>query len=138
MFLFFFFFSSIVSKVYHFFFYYRLRFEEEPFTTRNDFILSLNIGLQVISMETKEKLKPFLSWNIPANKWDQERFFSADFERVHDLIPTRKAYIYEGKAYFPQKELISLIMDEFRRWQEKALEVQINFLSFFLVLFLIF
>ena len=56
-------------------------------------------------------------------KGDEEGWFKVDWENVPELVESRRVFLKWGKAYVPAKEQMSMVMSEFSKRLEQALEV---------------
>jgi DNA primase large subunit len=67
---------------------------------------------------------------------EEESYFKVDWERVPELVESRRVFLKGGKAYVPGREQLSMVVAEFTQRLDKALEVCPAFLSLVLVLLL--
>lgn len=103
---------------------FRLRFNQDDGREKKAFIESLNLQWEVVTDEEKFELSENLLAATPGLKRiDEENFFKVDWTRVPELIEHRSVFIRKGKAYVPMREQTSLIMTEFTRNLDKALEL---------------
>jgi DNA primase large subunit len=54
---------------------------------------------------------------------DEQEWFKVDWERVPVLVEQRRVFVKRGKAYVPQREQMSLVVAEFTKKLDEALEV---------------
>jgi len=54
---------------------------------------------------------------------EEESYFKVDWERVPELVESRRVLLKGGKAFVPGREQLGLVVPEFTSRLEKALEV---------------
>lgn len=54
---------------------------------------------------------------------EEMEWFKVDWERVPDLVEQRRVLVKKGMAYVPQREQMSLVLAEFTKRLDAALEV---------------
>jgi DNA primase large subunit len=89
---------------------FRLRFVEDDPRERQDFVRSLNLEWE----EVKEDEK----------RGEEQEWFKVDWERVPELVEKRRVLLKRGKAYVPQREQMSLVVADFTKKLDEALEVR--------------
>lgn len=103
---------------------FRLRFNQDDGREKKAFIESLNLQWEFVTEDEKLELSENLLAATPGlRRIDDESFFKVDWTRVPELIEHRSVFIRKGKAYVPMREQTSMIMTEFTRNLEKALEL---------------
>lgn len=106
---------------------FRLRFQTDDLRERRSFVESLNFDWETISDAEKQELGPELraAAGIDAKyvKMEEESWFKVDWERVPELVESRRVLLKRGKAYVPSKEQTSMVVAEFTSRLDKALEV---------------
>lgn len=108
---------------------FRLRWREENVNERREFVDSLDMGGQwekVTEEEKKELGQDLLSATAGAGfgkRTEEEGWFKVDWEKVPELVEQRKVLIRRGVAYVPVREQASLIVAEYTRRLDDALEV---------------
>lgn len=108
---------------------FRLRWREENVNERREFVDSLDMGGQwekVTEEEKRELGQDLLSATAGAGfgkKTEEEGWFKVDWEKVPELVEQRKVLIRRGVAYVPVREQASLIVAEYTRRLDDALEV---------------
>ena len=109
---------------------FRLRFKEDDFIERQAFVRSLNLEWEEVQEAEKRELKGFLIAASDGIKTrDEQEWFKVDWERVPELVEQRKVFLRRGKAYVPQREQMSLVVAEFTKKLDDALEVCITLIQ---------
>jgi len=103
---------------------FRLRYKLDDARERNDFVKSLDFVWETVSAEEKEKLGDALKAATgSAWKKEDEDYFKVEWERVPELVEQRKVYLSKGMAYVPTREQMTLVLSEFTKKLDAALEV---------------
>lgn len=110
---------------------FRLRFQSDDSNERQNFVATLNLNFEVVSIEEKRELGSDLLNGTPGlRKQEREEeglfkvdFVKVDFETVPELIENRKVFVKSGKAYVPGREQLSIVLAEFCDKLDKGLEV---------------
>lgn len=116
---------------------FKIRYNTDDSDDRRAFIDSLNLAWEPVSADEVSRLYDKLaaasgiksvqpvavssSSSSLSSTNPQPQFFKVDFERVVDLVETRKVYIENGKAYVPVSHQQSIVVEEFVRQLEKSL-----------------
>lgn len=110
---------------------FRIRYKNNDTRDRQAFIDSLNLDWEAVSEEEKVQLAPQLAAVVPLHrrKNDEDGWFKIDWERVPDLVEGRRVFLKHGMAYVPAREQQTMIVSEFTRRLDQALEV-LRFYSF--------
>lgn len=110
---------------------FRLRFGDNDTKERANFVEGLGLDWESVSPEEKmelgEELRAAAGWQGKNGKIKdevgEEGWFKVDWERVPELVESRKVYLRAGKAYVPGKEQGSMVVAEFtRRLDQKLIE----------------
>ncbi len=104
---------------------FRLRFKEDDYIERQKFVRSLNLEWEEVGDAEKRELNTDLlaaAGGALKNREEQE-WFKVDWERVPELVEQRRVLLKRGKAYVPQREQMSLVVAEFTKKLDEALEV---------------
>lgn len=104
---------------------FRLRFKDDDFIERQKFVRSLNLEWEEVGDVEKRELNTELlaaAGGGMKNREEQE-WFKVAWERVPELVEQRKVLLKKGKAYVPQREQMSLVVAEFTKKLDEALEV---------------
>lgn len=105
---------------------FRLRLAEDSARERNAFIQSLNLDWEPVAEDERNKYFAELTATIGSRKGDEETaWYKVDWERVPDLVETRRVLLKAGKAYVPSKELPSMVTAEFTKRLDRSLEVSL-------------
>lgn len=104
---------------------FRLRFQNDDLRERQAFVESLNFDWEMVGEQEKQELGSELvaAGGGFLKRMDEESWFKVDWERVPELIETRKVLLKAGKAYVPVREQLSMVIAEFTSRLDKALEV---------------
>ena len=104
---------------------FRLRFQGDDVRERIGFVESLNLDWEVVSEDEKrefgEELKA-AGGGYP-RRIEEESYYKVDWERVPELVESRRVFLRGGKAFVPGREQASMVVAEFTAKLDKALEV---------------
>lgn len=105
---------------------FRLRLELDGSKERMEFVQSLSLDWEPVSADERTTYMTELSAISGFRKgaMDEETYFKVDWERVPDLVESRRVFLKSGKAFVPSKELSSMVAVEFTKRLERALEVK--------------
>jgi DNA primase large subunit len=102
---------------------FRLRFKDDNLKERKEFVSTLNLEWEEVREEEKSDLRKDLMAAGQMRKEDEQEWFKVDWERVPELVEQRRVLIKHGKAFVPQREQFSLVVAEFTKRLDEALEV---------------
>ncbi|KFH40978.1 DNA primase large subunit-like protein [Hapsidospora chrysogenum ATCC 11550] len=105
---------------------FRLRFGSDDLNERSAFVSSLNLDWsEPVSEAEKAELAGELAAMLPPRKGavEDDAWFKVDWERVPDLIESRRVFLKQGKAYVPSREQASMVVAEFTSRLERQLEL---------------
>jgi DNA primase large subunit len=102
---------------------FRLRFREDDLKERQLFVDSLGLEWERVEEEERRELGPELAAASGLKKVEEQGWFKVDWERVPELVEQRRVFLKRGKAYVPAREQLSLVVAEFTRRLDEALEV---------------
>jgi DNA primase large subunit len=89
------------------------------------FVESLSLDWEVVTEDEKrefgEELKA-AGGGYP-KRIEEENYFKVDWERVPELVESRRVFLRGGRAYVPGREQVSMVVAEFAAKLDKALEV---------------
>ncbi|KAL6712343.1 DNA primase subunit pri2 [Coniothyrium glycines] len=102
---------------------FRLRFKDDDPRERQEFVRSLNLQWEEVKDDEKRGLREELSAASGQKKGEDQEWFKVDWERVPELVEQRRVLLKRGKAYVPQKEQMSLVLAEFTKKLDDALEL---------------
>ncbi|KAF2089256.1 DNA primase, large subunit [Saccharata proteae CBS 121410] len=109
---------------------FRLRWKEDDAREKKEFVESLDMGgeWERVGEEERRELAGQLSAVAANGGWgrkgaEEEGWFKVDWEKVPELVEQRKVLLKWGKAYVPVREQMSLVIAEFTRRLEDALEL---------------
>jgi DNA primase large subunit len=101
---------------------FKYRFENDDGAERAEFIGGLGLDWEPVSDEERNEFAKQLMAAAGAKKLD-EGYFKVDWERVPDLVEHRRVFLRGGKAYLPSTQYSSLVVGEFTRRLDQALEL---------------
>lgn len=103
---------------------FRLRLQSNDARDRQDFVDGLNFEWEKVSDDERRELATELSAvNSNMKRADDEGWFKVDWEKVPELVETRRVFLKRGKAFVPAREQTSMVVSEFSRRLDQALEV---------------
>ncbi|KAK7966328.1 DNA primase large subunit [Apiospora aurea] len=106
---------------------FRLRLNDDTTLAkeRNAFVQSLNLEWDPVSDEERKEYASELAALSGFRKGvqEEENWFKVDWERVPDLVEGRRVFLRAGKAYVPSRESTSMVIAEFTKRLERALEL---------------
>ncbi|KAI9889802.1 MAG: hypothetical protein M1814_004904 [Vezdaea aestivalis] len=95
---------------------FRLRFKLDDAQERAAFVAGLNFDWEVVGEEEKRELAhELLACTHGIKKIEDENWFKVDWDRVPELVESRRVLIKRGRAYVPVREQITLVVAEFGR-----------------------
>ncbi len=103
---------------------FRVRFKDDDLRDRQEFVRSLNLEWEEVKEDEKRELREDLLAASGQKKGEEQDWFKVDWERVPELVEQRKVLLKRGKAYVPQREQMSLVVAEFTKKLDAALEVR--------------
>lgn len=112
---------------------FQLRFKDDDHIERQKFVRSLNLEWEEVQEVEKRELKDQLlaAAGGGMKSREEQEWFKVDWERVPTLVEQRRVFVKRGKAYVPQREQMSLVVAEFTKQLDAALEVSM-ILKYFL------
>jgi DNA primase large subunit len=107
---------------------FRLRMQSDDLGERAAFVASLSLDWEAVSEKERKALREELAATSAAGYGpkispEEESWCKVDWERVPDLVEGRRVFLRGGKAYVPSREQQSMVVAEFTKQLEKALEV---------------
>ena len=102
---------------------FRLRFKDDDLWERKEFVSGLNLEWEEVGDDEKREFHKQLAAAGGAKKGEEQEWFKVDWERVPELVEQRRVFLKRGKAFVPQREQMSLVVAEFTRRLDEALEV---------------
>jgi DNA primase large subunit len=105
---------------------FRLRYKDEDFRERQKFVKDLNLEWEEVGETEKRELKEQLLAATGGKKTaagEEQEWCKVDWERVPELVEQRRVFLSKGKAYVPQREQMSLVVADFTKRLDEALEV---------------
>jgi DNA primase large subunit len=104
---------------------FRLRLASEGATERRVFINGLSLDWEEVTEDERTKYAADLAVFRAGKGQPQEddSWFKVDWERVPDLVETRRVLLKAGKAFVPSREQTSMVVAEFTKRLDRALEL---------------
>jgi DNA primase large subunit len=102
---------------------FTLRFKDDDSRERQEFVRSLNLEWEEVREDEKRELREDLHAASGIKKGEDQEWFKVDWERVPELVSQRKVLLKRGMAYVPQREQMSLVVAEFTKKLDEALDV---------------
>jgi DNA primase large subunit len=107
---------------------FKLRFKDEASIERQQFVDGLGLEWDKVEEDEKRELSQELA-AAGGKKGEDQGWYKVDWERVPELVEGRRVLLKRGKAYVPVREQMSLVVAEFTRRLDDALEVCRNPIS---------
>ncbi|KAJ8112723.1 hypothetical protein ONZ43_g5328 [Nemania bipapillata] len=104
---------------------FRLRLNEAGPSDRNAFIESADLHFEQLTEDERNKYHDALAAVAGPRKGNEEEqtWIKVDWERVPELVESRRVFMRAGKAYVPSKEQSSLVIAEFTKRLDRALDL---------------
>ena len=110
---------------------FRLRFQVDDLRERQNFVEGLSLDWETVGDEERREFAEELKaagGGFP-KRIEEESYFKVDWERVPELVESRRVFLKGGKAYVPGREQLSMVVAEFTSRLDKALEVCFQYSS---------
>lgn len=103
---------------------FRLRLNDASMRETNEFMQSINLDCEQVTEEERNRYRDELAAVAGLKKGgDEETWIKVDWERVPDLVESRRVFMKAGKAYVPSKDQSSMVIAEFTKRLDRALDV---------------
>lgn len=108
---------------------FRIRFNSDDLADRSAFVSSLDFDWwHPVSDDERREYAAELAAMASTNRkngggGEEEGWFRVDWERVPDLVESRRVFLKAGKAFVPVREQSSMVVAEFSTRLEKQLAV---------------
>lgn len=106
---------------------FRLRFGNDDLSERSAFVSNLNLDWwDPVTEAEKAELADELAAMQPPRKTgssEDDTWFKVEWDRVPDLIESRRVFVRHGRAYVPGREQSSMVVAEFTSRLDRQLEV---------------
>lgn len=105
---------------------FRMRFNSDDLSERSAFVSNLDLDWwEPVTDDEKIRYAAELAAMVSGKKMNSEdgTWFKVDWERVPDLVESRRVFLKAGKAYVPGREQSSMVVAEFTSRLERQLEV---------------
>jgi DNA primase large subunit len=108
---------------------FRIRYQTDDAQECSEFTDSLNFAWETVSEEEMESvgelLKAATGNTFVKTEDEDQQYFKVDWEQVPELVEQRKVYLSDGLAYVPMQEQMTLVVSEFSKRLDAALEVSL-------------
>ena len=111
---------------------FKLRWANDDVRERKEFVSGLGLEWDWIGEKEKKELEALDLLVMPGGNrgrgiggGEEEGWFKVEWEKVPDLVEHRKILVRKGMAYVPAKEQMSMVVAEFGRRLEEAMEVRL-------------
>lgn len=108
---------------------FRIRYKTDDAKECRKFIESLDFAWETVSEEEKERLGDSLraaAGGFVKKEHQNQDYFKVEWEQVPELVEQRRVYLNQGMAYVPISEQMTLVVSEFSKRLDKALEVSVQ------------
>jgi DNA primase large subunit len=109
---------------------FRMRFNSDDLSERSAFVSGLDLDWweALTEQETSDYASELgaLTSGRKMGGSEEETWFKVDWERVPDLVESRRVFVKQGKAFVPGREQASMVVAEFTHRLERQLEVSIS------------
>ncbi|KAH6603287.1 dna primase large subunit [Trichoderma cornu-damae] len=105
---------------------FRMRFHSDDVSERSAFVSNLDLDWwEPVTDDEKRRHGAELAAMVSGKKTnsEDETWFKVDWERVPDLVESRRVFLKAGKAYVPGREQASMVVAEFASRLERQLEL---------------
>ncbi|KAK9237296.1 eukaryotic and archaeal DNA primase, large subunit-domain-containing protein [Lipomyces kononenkoae] len=105
---------------------FRMRYLSADVAEQHALLARYNFGWTLVPEDEKRSLQEYLNFASSESTYTpspNESYFTVPFERVPELVESRKVFVKGGVAYVPASQQLSLILTEFSEKLEKALEI---------------
>lgn len=103
---------------------FRLRLNDESLREKNEFMQSINLDCEQVTEDERNRYYEELAAVAgPKKAGEEETWIKVDWERVPDLVESRRVFMKAGKAYVPSKDQSSMVIAEFTKRLDRALDV---------------
>ncbi|KAI1114212.1 DNA primase, large subunit [Nemania sp. NC0429] len=103
---------------------FRLRLEDGGLREKNEFMQSINLDCEQVTEDERNRYHDELAAVAgPKKGGEEETWIKVDWERVPDLVESRRVFMKAGKAYVPSKDQSSMVIAEFTKRLDRALDL---------------
>jgi DNA primase large subunit len=103
---------------------FRLRYKNDDIRERQDFVNSLDFAWETVGEQERNELGEELRAATGfMKKSEDDGWFKVEWEKVPELVEQRRVLLKRGMAYVPVREQLSLIVSEYTKRLDQALEV---------------
>ncbi|QDS71917.1 hypothetical protein FKW77_000501 [Venturia effusa] len=107
---------------------FRLRYQSDDARELKNFTSSVHFAWEPVTADEMESVGELArdaseSFFVKEEEAEREEYFKVDWEQVPDLVEQRRVYLSEGLAYVPMKEQMTLVINDFSRRLDIALEL---------------
>jgi len=104
---------------------FRMRFQDENTKEREAFVSELGLEWEQVSEDEKMEfgVELLAAAGGYLKRVEEESWFKVDWERVPELVESRRVFLRGGMAYVPVRDQMSMVLAEFSSRLDKALSV---------------
>ncbi|CAH2248790.1 DNA primase large subunit [Pelobates cultripes] len=103
---------------------FKFRFNQLTKEKIQEFLKLNDLQYVPISEEEKKSHQEDLingSYGLSLTKLEEQEFYKVPFQAALDLVRPRKVFLSQGYAYIPHKDIVTIILNDFRTRLSKAL-----------------
>ncbi|KAM4771446.1 DNA primase large subunit [Rhinophrynus dorsalis] len=103
---------------------FKFRFSVLPKEKVQDFLKANDLEYVAISEDEKNMHKEDLinsSFGLSSTKLEELEFYKVPFQAALDLVRPRKVFLWHGFAFIPHRDIVTIILNDFRTKLSKAL-----------------
>ena len=114
---------------------FKLRWANDDVRERKEFVSGLGLEWDWVGEKERKELEKQDLLVMPGGNrgrvaggggGEEEGWFKVEWERVPDLVEHRKILVRRGMAYVPAREQMSMVVAEFGKELEEAMEVRLH------------
>lgn len=104
-----------------------MRLNDDDLAERSAFVKTLGLDWceDVTEEDRREYAAELAAFTSNRKGEDDDTWFKVDWERVPDLIESRRVFLKAGKAFVPGREQTGMVVSEFTSRLERQLEVRL-------------
>ncbi|KAI1151258.1 DNA primase, large subunit [Nemania diffusa] len=107
---------------------FRLRLTDEGLREKTEFIKSVDLNFEKVTEDELDKYRDALTAVVGTksksnDNEEEQTWVKVDWDRVPELVESRRVFMRAGKAYVPSKEQSSMVIAEFTKRLDRALDL---------------
>jgi DNA primase large subunit len=107
---------------------FKLRFQSDDARERRAFVESLDFEWEKVGEEERRELGEELAaatFKPKNSSVEEDGWFKVEWDQVPDLVESRRVFLRGGKAYVPIREQMTLVVNEYQKRLDHALDVSL-------------